>query len=929
MKKHLLSTFLICIFAFTLSAQNQKMPVDKTVSTGTLPNGLTYYVKSNSTPENKAMFRLIVKAGSILEDDDQQGLAHFCEHMCFNGTKNFPKDSLVRYFESIGMVFGGDLNAFTSFDETVYMIDVPLDNDTFTANGLQVLYDWASQNLDTDEDIEAERGVIHQEWQGGKGANSRMLNQWLPKLLKGSKYANRLPIGTMEVVDNCDPQLLRDFRRDWYRPDLQAVAVVGDFDQAEMTKQVIELFSKIPARENPRAKEKLEFAEQEEEIRVAIATDKEASYTQFQSIFIHPKGENGTFASYRDNIASSLYSTMFAARIAELMQDPTPPFLYAGASYGEFIGSFNAFTSMVVTIPGKFDLGVKTMAKEIERVSRFGFNKSELDRAKLEIKASYEKSYNERGSRQSASIAEEFQRNFLTGEAIPGIEFEYQIIDQLLKSITIEHINGLTEKWTDCQRHSMIITGPTGSDLDNLTEEKAISLMESVKDIELEPYVDNVVTEPLIAEAPAPGTITDEKEIKEIEAKEYTLSNGAKIIVKKTENKSDDISMKAFREGGLSIYGDDRTGSFAATIMDDSGIANYDLNQLTKMLAGKTVSVYPFISKYESGFSGSSSINDFETMMQLVNLYMTKPRMDEKALASFKTTKIAEIDTRSNSPETIFIDSLKMIINSNDILSKPFTKEEIKGVKLSHLTDIVKEQFSDISDFTFVFVGNFDEAKHLPLINSYIGSLKPADTELEPKTKGDLFPKEQIDKDINLGESDKSTTVMFLHNLITDSKQDEVNIEAASSILTARLLSKVREEMGAVYSIGAYPSFSHDFTNSATVVIQYGSAPERADEVKEVSLSIINDMIKKGVTEEEIKTAKEKALRQIETQEQNNNYWASEIKHGYKYSEGEFTYVTNYKNQISKIDSKSIKSVLKNILNKDTYVVLKHKPAKK
>jgi zinc protease len=400
------------------------IPFDSTVNKGVLNNGLTYYVKSNSTPKNRAELMMVVSAGSIEEDDDQQGLAHFCEHMSFNGTKNFPKDALIKYFESIGMEFGPEINAYTSFDETVYMLKVPLDKEEYIQKGLQVLYDWACQVTDSGDEINKERGVIHEEWRSGRGASERMMNQWLPVFLHNSKYAERLPIGKMSIVDNCNPKVLRRFRNDWYRPDLEAIIVVGDFDQQKMVNMIRKKFSAIPTMQNERKEETFPIPEHKETL-IKIVTDKEATYSTASFYVKHPMIIDETIGDYRNLIIHSLYNQMISERLSELTQEANPPFVSAQSGYGGLIGPSDVYSSTMIAHPGKIVSGLKALLIENERIKKFGFTDGELERTKKALLKSMETSYNERDKRESINLADEYSRNFLMRkEPVPGIEID-------------------------------------------------------------------------------------------------------------------------------------------------------------------------------------------------------------------------------------------------------------------------------------------------------------------------------------------------------------------------------------------------------------------------------------------------------------------------------------------------------------------------
>ncbi|NCB08550.1 MAG: insulinase family protein, partial [Bacteroidia bacterium] len=529
----LIAVFFFLLCTALISAQprfnlNDALPEDPKVAKGVLENGMTYYVRSNQTPKNRAELFLVVKAGSVDEDDDQQGLAHFAEHMAFNGTKNFPKHELIQYFESIGMEFGPEINAYTSFDETVFMLRIPLDTSEYLEKGLQVLYDWACQVTDSDEEIDKERGIIHEEWRGGRGAEDRMMQQWLPVFLHNSKYAERLPIGKMEIVDNCPPDALRRFRSDWYRPDLQAVVVVGDFNQEEMVQKVKEKFSTIPAAKNPREKKYFDIPEHAETL-VSITTDAEAQYPLAYVYYKHPLVKAKTLNGYREMIKENLYNGMINNRLAEKTQQADPPFIIGQSSYSELVGPKSAYTSVAVAHNGRIEEGLEAVLLENERVKREGFTATELERQKTALLNSIEKSFNERANQKSISYADEYKRNFLlTEEPFPGIENEFEYFKAFLPEISLEEVNQLAKQWITSENRVVIITAPEMEGAKVPAKEEVLALLEKVTKADIESYNDAVADVPLVSEEPAGSRVVSERMLENVDAVEWTLANGAK-----------------------------------------------------------------------------------------------------------------------------------------------------------------------------------------------------------------------------------------------------------------------------------------------------------------------------------------------------------------------------------------------------------------
>ncbi|MDD4144123.1 MAG: pitrilysin family protein, partial [Prolixibacteraceae bacterium] len=679
--KHLFLIISLIIFvgagAQTVLEPDFPIAEDPKVSKGVLDNGLTYYVRSNSRPANRAELMLVVKAGSVDEDDDQQGLAHFAEHMSFNGTKNFPRNELVSYFESIGMEFGPEINAYTSFDETVYMLKIPLDSSLYLEKGLQVLYDWACQVTDSDEEIEKERGVIREEWRGGRDANFRMQQEWLPVFLHNSRYAERLPIGNIDIIENAPPETLRRFRNDWYRPDLQAVIVVGDFDREKMVQKVKDKFSQIPSVKNARTKEYFDIPDHKETL-VSIVTDKEAQYSLAYLFYKHPLDINRTIGDYRQSILHGLYNAMINSRLAEKSQQADPPYIIGQSSFSELFGPKSVYQSVAICHDGKIEEGLKAVVLENERVKRYGFTKSELERNKRALLSRIEKLYNERDQQMSISFAEEYKRNFLlTEEPFPGIEKEYEYYKAFLPEIELEEVNRLAKEWVTKENRVIIINAPENQNTQLPEEDDLLRLLDEVEGIQLEPYEDAQDDIPLISGEPAGSSIVNKKYLDKVDAVEWTFANGAKVIIKMTNYKDDEILFNAWSPGGNSLYSaeDDISADIASSIMEMSGVSEFDKITLDKMLADKVLSIRPFISELREGFTGNSSISDFEVLLQMVHLFFTRPRFDESTFQSFMSRMTGILQNRAASPEAAVQDTLTAILSNYHKRARPMNTE--------------------------------------------------------------------------------------------------------------------------------------------------------------------------------------------------------------------------------------------------------------
>jgi len=931
--KYLIIAFLV--FSVSLvNAQksfnlNDPLPEDPKVTKGVLENGLTYYVRANDNPKNRAELFLVVKAGSVDEDEDQLGLAHFAEHMAFNGTKNFPKHELINYFESIGMEFGPEINAYTSFDETVYMLKVPLDSAEYLEQGLQVLYDWASQVTDSDEEINKERGVIYEEWRGGRGANDRMMQEWLPVFLHESRYAERLPIGKMDIVNNAPPEALRRYRSDWYRPDLQAIIVVGDFDQEQMVEKVKEKFSEIPAVDNPRTKEYFDIPFHEETL-VSIATDEEAQYSVAQVYYKHPLEKSKTLSDYRESIKQSLFNGMINNRLSELTQKADPPFIIGQSSYSELFGPTSVYNSVAVTQNGQIEKGLKAVLLENQRVKQHGFTQTELDRQKTALLNSIEKAYNERENQKSISYANEYKRNFLlTEEPFPGIENEFEYFKAFMPEITLEEINDLAEKWVRDENRVVVITAPELENVEVPEKENIFALLQEVDQTEVEPYVDAVANVPLIADEPVGTEVTAVKELDNVEAEEWTLGNGAKVIIKVTDFKDDEILFSAWSPGGNSLYTleDDVSASFTSTIMSMSGIADFDNITLDKMLSDKVFSLSPYINELREGFSGNSSIKDAETLLQMVYLYFTQPRFDKTSFESYMTRMAGFIENRSVSPETAFSDTLNVVLANYHERARPMTKELLSEADFNRIREIGKERFKNAADFKFFFVGNIDKEEFKPLVEKYIGSIPSVSEQEEWNDLNIEKPDGVVEKIVEKGQEEKSLQYIVFHGDFDYNSRNRLVLNAVESILSTRLLEVIREDKSSVYSIRANSSTSKYPDQEYSISISYGTDPAKLDELKEAVFAEIKNFATNGPSEEELQKAKEKMLRQREVALRENSFWLSVLSNTYYLKDGDFSEFGTYNDLVNSINQSEVKDAFNSYFNFENYVSVALKPA--
>ena len=931
MRSILITALLFC--SLLLGAQqnfdlNDPIPLDPKLSKGVLENGMTYYVRANSEPQNRAELMLVVKAGSIDEDEDQRGLAHFAEHMAFNGTKNFPKNELITYFESIGMEFGPEINAYTSFDETVYMLKVPLDSQLYIDKGLQVIYDWACQVTDSDEEIEKERGVIREEMRGGRNANFRMQQKWLPVFLNNSKYASRLPIGEQEIVDHAPPENLRRFRKDWYRPDLMAVVVVGDFNHDEMVHRVKSKFSQIPAVKNPRKKEYFEVPGHEKTL-VSIATDKEAQYPVAFVLYKHPLEKEVVLNDFRNTIIYSLYNAMINNRLSEKTQQAEPPFIMGQSSYSGMFGPINAYQSVAVCHNGKIEEGIEAVLLENERVRKFGFTESELERQKKALLNQMEQLYNERDQQKSIRYAQEYTRNFLmTEEPVPGIENEYEYYKSFVPQIALDEVNALAEKWITDENRVVVVNAPELEDAKVPSEEEIFALLEKVGQTPVEPYEDAVTDVPLIADEPWPGKVLNEMSLEKVDAVEWILENGATVVVKTTDFKEDEILFSAWSAGGTSLYGveDDVSAGLAATIMTMSGIAGFEKIALDKMLSDKVFSLSPYVSQIREGFNGSASVKDIETLLQMVYLYFTQPRFDETSFSSYMSRLAGMLQNKSASPEAVFQDSLAVILSNYNERSRPMSVELLAEADFSRIREIAEERFRNAADFKYFFVGKIDTAQLRPLVEKYIGSIPYLEEKEHWNNLHINPPAGVVQKTVKKGSEDRSLQYIVFHGDFEYSSTNAIELDAVCRILETRLLEVIREDKSSVYHIGARPSTTKYPDEEYTVSISYGTAPEKLEELQQAVFDEINDFAQNGPSAEELAKAKEKMLREREVSLRENRFWLNVISNTYYLKDGDFSEFGRYSDTVKSFTENSVKAAFQKYFNFKNYISVALQP---
>lgn len=935
MKLKFLLFNLTVFFSFLSFTQNnsndKKIPIDPDVKIGKLSNGLTYYIKNNAKPADKVELRLVVNAGSILEDENQLGLAHFMEHMNFNGTINFKKNDLVDYLQSIGVKFGAHLNAYTSFDETVYILPIPSDNPEKLEKGFQILEDWAHNALLTDEDIDNERGVVLEEFRLSRGAGERMLQKYLPKVLHGSKYAERLPIGTKEVLETFDYETLRRFYKDWYRPDLMAVIAVGDVDVANLEQKIKDHFEKIPAPVNSKKRETFSVPNHEETL-ISIESDKESPFTRVMIMYKdHDISKNDeTSNDYKQSMVKSLFTTMINNRLSELRNSENPPFVYGYSYHGNtWARSKSAYQSIANSSETGQLKAIEALLVENERVKRHGFTNAEFERAKKSILARYEKSFKDKDKTESNRIVGEYVSHFLTNEPIPGITWEYNFHKNNIENIKLSDVNDLINNYLHDDNRVIVLTNLEKEDLKQVTENEIKSLLESIKTLKIEAYAEEELATSLISELPKKGSITNTSTNEDLGTTTLKLSNGAKIVYKKTDFKNDEILFEAFSYGGSSLYTDEEylATAFANSGLTEAGVNGFSKTDLSKMLSGKIVRVNPYIRNNSEGLSGSSTPKDFEELFQLTHLYFTALNKDEKAFNSFITKQKSFVANILANPQYYFQNEINKFMNGKNPRYTGFpTTEKLDASDYNLAYNKYNERFSDAGDFNFYFVGNIDEAILKNYAEKYIASLPSKNSNESYKVKDFRPLTGNHTKIVEKGTDPKSQVRITFHGPTEYNKKENFSIRLLGEILTIKLIEKLREEEGGVYGVGASGSISNSPYDWYRFNIGFPCGPENVEKLKNIALAELQKILDEGPTNEDIIKVKEAQLLQHKEDLKKNRYWLKTLKNA-DFEKKEIITGVSFEEYIQNITANDIQNVGKKYLFGD-YILAIHNPEK-
>src|SRR5688572_29937707 len=906
----------------------QTIPVDPLITVGTLPNGLRYYVRENRLPQARAELRLVVKAGSVLEDEDQRGLAHFVEHMAFNGTQHFPKQEIANFMQTLGMRFGAHVNAHTSFDETVYELHVPTGNSAVLERSLIILEDFARHVSFDAVEIDKERGVILEEWRLGLGAGERIRDAQMPVLLKGSRYAERSPIGRPEIIRNANYDRLKQFYADWYRPDMMAVVAVGDFDKAAVEAQIRSRFGAIPPVKSPKPRPEYIVPEQPGTV-YSIITDPEVTQTAISVFTKMPARDQSTVGAYRRLMAERLFSGMLSARLDEIAQQPNAPFLAAQTGRGIFVRTAEVTSLNALVAQGGVERGLTALFTEIDRVARFGFTATELDRQARGLQRVLENAAVEKNKSPSGPLADEFIRNFLQGEPIPGIVYEYALNQRFLPEITLAEINALAKDWAPDRNRVVALIAP---EKDKATLPDAAKMTAAIAPAggrPLDAYADTVNTQPLLEPLPSPGRIATTPTNEKPGITEWRPSNGLRVVLKPTNFKEDEILFRAISPGGTSLASDTdfSPADTADAVVAQGGLGALRSLDLNKYLAGRSVSVSASIGETDEGLGGGASRKELETMFQLIYLTFTAPRPDPVAFGVFKEQLKVALANQDALPDTAFEDALSAALSQNHPRARPLKAANVDEMNLDRSLAFYKDRFADASDFTFVFVGSFDLASMKPLVERYVASLPALHRNESARDVGIRPPVGIVEREVRKGIEPKSQVSIVFSGTFQNDEIQRLTLRAMAEMLSGNLHRTLREELGGTYGVSVEPRFTQRPTEAYRITISFACDPARTESLTRTAFEVIDRFKSEGPSEEQVADAREALMRDFETNSQQNRYLLSRLVYNYQYGEA-VEAVFNIRPSVDRLNASLIREAARTYLDTRRYVEVTLLPEK-
>jgi zinc protease len=936
MKKFSNFFVVLIMLAITAGIEAQQFPpvqIDPKVRYGKLDNGLTYYIRHNSKPKERAEFFIAQNVGAILENDDQNGLAHFLEHMAFNGTKNYPGKGIIQYFESIGVKFGNNINAYTSLDETVYNLsNVPTIREGIIDSALLVLHDWSGCISLEGNEIDSERGVIREEWRTGAGAERRMWKASNYLKYPGSQYAKRDVIGDTAVINNFSYKTLRDYYQKWYRPDQQAVFIVGDVDVDKVEAKLKALFADIPAKANAGERPVYPIADNKEPI-ISVVKDPEARMTRIELEYkqeVMPDQLKLSMAGYVTSVLNNIISKVMEFRFDEITQQADAPFVGGYAYYGELVKSKDAFQFLVIPKEGKETEGLKALLIETEKLKRFGLTNAEVERAKSEILKASETAFKDKENQENGDLVQEYIRNFLSAEVIPGVEWEYQTLQAILPHVTADKVNQAAKQYVTDENLIVSFMAPDKPGVLIPSDEVILQSIKDVKNADIKAPVEEDINKPLIKEAPKAGKLKKVSKNDVLGTTEWTLSNGVKIIIKKTDFKEDEVMLTAYSMGGVSKVKENAdlpSATLASAIISNNGVGDYSLVDLNKILSGKIASVNPRISAYEEGMSGHSSVSDFETMMQLVYLYFTAPRKDDNAYAALINMYKATLANSASDPRRAFSDTIGYMISNHHPRTVIVNLPMLEKISQEKALEIYKQRFAVPADFTFVITGNInpEDEKVKATILTYLGGIKSKksvekfqDYKIR-KPKGianNYFKKEMQVK--------KASNLIIYSGLMDFNTQNKVAMTAIGNILNIRYLDSIREKEGGSYGVGVRGSLANVPVEEATLLMQFDTDPEKQEKLMKIIHEEVSLIVSNGPRADDLQKVKENMLKKYEEDLRENSWWSGTLV---LYYQDKLNYITDYKAAVEALTPELIKSTLTKLTDQGNVMEVVMKPA--
>ncbi|HEX2692126.1 MAG TPA: insulinase family protein [Kofleriaceae bacterium] len=906
------------------------LPLWPEIKHGTLPNGLTYYILKHQKPEHRAFLWLAVNAGSVLEEDDQRGLAHFDEHMAFNGTRRFPKAEIVNYLEKIGMRFGADLNARTEFDDTVYELEVPTDNQVFLAKGLDILHDWAGDVTYDPAEVDKERGVVKEEWRQGRGAGERIFDKQAPVLFKGSRYAVRLPIGLPQVIDKAPRDQLYRFYKDWYRPDLMAVIAVGDFDDAgAIEREIRARFAdlKNPAHERPRG---VAGVPRPDGTRVSIETDRELPWTEVSVYNLLPHRPEASYKDFRRLVVEQVYQSVLNERFATISRRPDAPFVGAGAGISSLTREIDGFVREARAKPGKVPATLESLFTEVLRVEQHGVTQGELDRARTILARNAEQNDAEDATSDSRNYTEEITRHFFEHELLIGRASEKELTLTYLPTITLAEINTLAKAFGGADNRVILVAGPDASKAPPLpTRDRVLAIIDEVGKRTIDPWEDKVVTAKLMAQLPRPGKIVQETKVPAINATEWTLSNGARVILKPTDFEADQVLLAGSSPGGLAMASDRefRDARFADDIAGVGGVGELDAEELQKVLAGKHVTASTAIGGTTESVEAGASARDLETMFQLVHLEMTAPRKDERAITVWRTNLIDQLENRLRVPEVKFAMESRAVLYKNHPREKSLEPGDVAKANADKALAFYKDRFGDASDVTFVIAGAFDPAQLRPLVETYLASLPGKGRKEKQKDLGIRKVSGIVKKIWHLGQEPKAHVQLMFHGDESWTRDKDRDMFILGDVLAIRLREVLREDKGGVYGVESSGFIARAPHQERSFTISFGCDPARVDELVKATFDEIAAIQRDGIAADTLEKVAQTFLRERELQLRSNGFWVGWLTSAYTFGDDP-ALVLDPSKMTARMTSDNVKAAAKRYLPSTQYFEAILLPAK-